>query len=291
MKNVCSSVFGFFFTAVIFCLLINNQCTAQDNKTNFTPLTIEIDGSKISAKFFMSSEEKLSPTLILVQGYPGNENDVLGIAASLKEKGINSLVFNYRGSFKSEGLFSVENAISDVVKTVEFIKKEETVKSYNVDTTNITVIGYCFGAGIAIQSSKLLPAGIKFVFIAPSNSRLTAEKIESDSVYRKNHLRALKSGEKFFRSKMTPEENQKWLIEHKQDIDLFNSVDILSKRKILLIGGWNDNLAPIEEHLIPFYRVFQKTSTDCRMLLLEADHPFKNALPELHNNILEWIRK
>ncbi len=290
MKYLCSCKQIFFFALTLNFILIN-YCSAQESKFEPIPLTFKNNGSRISAKFFKASETKFCPTVILVQGYPGNENDVLGIGAYLKEHDINAIMFNYRGSYKSEGLFSIENAVSDVVNAVEFVKNPETVLKYNIDTTNIAVAGYSLGSAIVIMSSDKCPAVSKFIIMAPTNLKLTAQKIESDSLYRKNHLNALKAGSQFINSKMSPEKTHQWMIEHKSYLDLLNTVDVLSNRKVLMLGGWNDSLAPVEENLFPVYRALQKRSAECRLILYESGHTLKNVLPGMYSDISDWLKR
>ena len=104
-------------------------------------------------------------------------------------------------------------------------------------------------------------------------------------------MNALESGFKVIRSNMNGKEIHTWLCEHKRDIDLMNTVDALSGKRILLIGGWDDNLAPVEEHAISLYRAFQKKkNSNCKLKLFESNHSFTNVITELQQSILDWIK-
>lgn len=290
MKNLKLPSQTFFLILFSLTILISFKDFSQDNEVDFIPILFDNEGSNISGKFFKAVEGQVNPTVILIHGYPGREGDIFGIGSFLKNNGINVFVFNYRGAWKSEGLFSIENAISDVIKSVAFLKLPEISKKYNVDTTDIILVGYSLGGGIALISGKMCPSVKKIISVATTNLKIIADHIEADSIYRKSHLQALENGLKVVHSNMTAEDIHIWLSEHKNEIDLINSVDELSTKKILLIGGWNDNLTPIEEHTIPLYRFFQKKLSDCKMVLLEANHSFSNSFPDIQKNILHWIK-
>jgi uncharacterized protein len=286
MRNCC------FVKFILFFILITSASFTQDKEqTSYVPLSFEIEGSNISGIFFQAVAAIPAPTVILANGYPGGEGDIFGLGSYLKNEGVNTFVFNYRGTWKSEGLFSITNAVDDVIRSIEFLKHIDISKKYNIDTTNITIIGYSFGGGIVLLSGKSYPPATKIISIAGTNLKITADKIAADTVYRRNHLQALKAGAKVIRGIMNGEETHEWILAHKKEIDLLNTVDAISDKKILLIGGWDDNLSPIEENLIPLYRFYQRIKgSNCKIKLLETNHSFSNVLPELHQCILNWVK-
>jgi len=84
------------------------------------PFSIDLrnNGNKLDAKFYPAIEAGSQPTLILLHGYPGNADSPYGLAERLSKSGSNILVFNYEGSFKSEGNFSWENCIMDIEQLI-----------------------------------------------------------------------------------------------------------------------------------------------------------------------------
>ena len=50
-----------------------------------------------------------------MQGFPGNETDVLDIGSKLSEVGINELTFNYSGTHQSEGDLNFETTQKDIL--------------------------------------------------------------------------------------------------------------------------------------------------------------------------------
>jgi len=78
--------------------------------------SIEFDSNnhKIQGKFYHAEGEPPFPTVLLLSGFPGNEDDVLGLSQKMIQHGINMLTFNYRGIYKSEGIFSLQNTYEDI---------------------------------------------------------------------------------------------------------------------------------------------------------------------------------
>lgn len=283
--------------SIIFCLIslhflaING--TSQDNKDNgYIPLSFSINGSNLSGYFFKADAMQPVATVIMVHGFPGRDGDFKGIGSFLKTAGINAYVFNYRGSWKSEGNFSIPNAINDAVEAVKFLKEPETSRKYNIDTSKIILLGYSWGGGSIFLSAVSCPSVKKMISIETTDLKIISDKIESDSAYRRFNLNNLKkaAGSKIIRSEMSAKTAQDWMLSHRNELDLCRTVDRLASKNILFIGGWNDTYVPVELHMIPLYRKFQERNpVGSKLVLFDCDHTLDTKLPELHNCILNWI--
>jgi hypothetical protein len=80
------------------------------------------------------------------------------------------------------------------------------------------------------------------------------------------------------------------LIEHQEVFDLENLALSLKDRQILLIGGWEDGVVPVEDNLLPFYRALvsngaQKVSIE----VLQDDHEFSKSKDMLVEIISDWF--
>jgi len=86
---------------ILILLLVACSITAQ---TVSVKIDLISNGNKLNAKFYPVESDKPSPTMILLHGFPGSDNNPLGLAEGLNQNGINILVFNYQGTFNSEGV-------------------------------------------------------------------------------------------------------------------------------------------------------------------------------------------
>jgi uncharacterized protein len=295
MNNLFSKMKTYFlFLIFSFAISFSNTCFSQENnQADYIKLTFMNEGSNISGIFFKANKEQPVPTAILLQGFPGRDGDIKGIGSFLKNEGVNAFVFNYRGTWKSEGFFSVDNAISDVIKAVKFLSGPEISEKYNIDINNIVIIGYSWGGGIMFLTGKSCPSVKKFISLGTTDLKIIADRFEADTNYKHQNLDMMKKlmESKIIRGEMTGEEAQKWMITHKDEIDLSKTVDLLFNKKILFIGGWNDEMVLVEKHIIPLYRSFkEKNPSGCKLILFDSDHSFNNVIPELHKSILDWIK-
>ncbi len=291
MKTI-QSVRSLIFCLISLHLLVING-TSQDNKDNgYIPLSFSINGSSLSGQFFKADAMQPVATVIMVHGFPGRDGDFKGIGSFLKKEGINAYVFNYRGSWRSEGNFTIPNAINDAVEAVRFLKEPEIYRKYNIDTAKIILLGYSWGGGSIFLSALSCPSVRKIISIETTNLKVLSDRIESDTAYRRENLNNLKNVAKsqIIRAETSALEVQNWMRDHSDELDLCRTVDKLASKKILFIGGWNDTYVPIELHMIPLYRKFQERNpADSQLVLFDCDHTWDTKLPELHNCILNWI--
>jgi alpha/beta superfamily hydrolase len=97
------------------------------------PVVFESKGAKIHAIFYQASGLKPLSTVILCHGFTGNNTDVLGLGEILMQEGFNALAFNYRGTWGSEGMFTIANSLEDVVSAIHYVKSSSTIREFNVD--------------------------------------------------------------------------------------------------------------------------------------------------------------
>jgi hypothetical protein len=65
----------------------------------------------------------------------------------------------------------------------------------------------------------------------------------------------------------------------------------LAEKDILLIGGWNDDMASIDQYILPLYRAIQKENAARVMIAAFNDnHSFKNSRKEITVSIISWLK-
>ena len=112
-------------------------------------LQINSSGSLIYGFEYTANGKKLHPTIIFMHGLPGNERN-LDIAQNLRRAGYNTVFFNYRGSWGSEGKYSFANSIQDVDAVINYITDSANQERFKVDPKRIALVGHSLGAGIAL---------------------------------------------------------------------------------------------------------------------------------------------
>ncbi len=135
---------------------------------NSEPISISFnsDGYVLKGKFYPAEGKGPFPTVLLLQGFPGNEKDVLGLGQKVSSSGINAFAFNFRGTHKSEGEFGLESTIDDIQAALDCLHKEEIVRKFKIDTSNIILCGYSFGGGMALTFAANHPEIRRIISIA-----------------------------------------------------------------------------------------------------------------------------
>ena len=123
--------------------------------TNFPPTTFELDfeshGSALNGHIYVAGGAGPHPTIILLHGFPGYEKN-LDIAQAARRAGFNVLFFHYRGAWGSEGDFSLKNVIEDALSASEYVRSEEAVTNFRIDTEKISFVGHSMGGFAALAA-------------------------------------------------------------------------------------------------------------------------------------------
>jgi len=135
---------------------------------NNEPVSVNFNshGSMLKGKFYVAEGKGPFPTVLLVQGFPGNEEDVLGLGQRISASGINAFTFNFRGTHESEGEFALEGSVEDIRVAFEYLYNEEIAGKFKIDTSNIIVCGYSFGGGMSLTSAANHPEIRRIISIA-----------------------------------------------------------------------------------------------------------------------------
>lgn len=261
-----------------------------DYKAEIVPITFLSKGSVLKGYFCAACGEGPHPTVILLHGFPGNDKDVFGLAQTIPQAGWNALVFNYRGAFESEGLFTPKNSLEDVVEAVHFLRSESTAEKYLVNTEHVALAGYSYGGCMAIIVSALDPS-IKYVIaIAPGNLAESLSQIEQGTELGKMLKASIAEDYKGPIKGPDFEKSIAEAIAEKEKYDMTIHAPSLIDRKILVIGGWQDKQATIESHVLPLVRVLQQSGAKYMTpVLLDANHSFEGKRTELSRTLTTWL--
>src|SRR5262245_40574387 len=107
-------------------------------------------GVGLNGLFYLAAGGGSHPTLVLLHGLPGNEQN-LDLAQAIRRAGWNVLTLHYRGSWGSPGAFSIAHVLEDADAAVEFVRRADVAERFAVDTHRIVLGGHSMG-GFATAS-------------------------------------------------------------------------------------------------------------------------------------------
>jgi pimeloyl-ACP methyl ester carboxylesterase len=125
-------------------------------------------GSGMNAVMYVASGSGPHPTLLLLHGFPGNEQN-LDLAQAARRAGWNVLTLHYRGSWGSTGRFSFANAAEDAHVALRWLRQPATLARFAIDPRRIAVAGHSMGGFMAADAAADDPRVAGLFLIDPWN--------------------------------------------------------------------------------------------------------------------------
>ena len=109
-------------------------------------------GAMMNAVLYTAQGSGTHPTLLLLHGLPGNEQN-LDLAQAARRAGWTVLTFHYRGSWGSQGTFSFAHCLEDARAAVEWLRAPDNARKYGINTDRIVVAGHSLGGIVAARTA------------------------------------------------------------------------------------------------------------------------------------------
>lgn len=108
-------------------------------------------GEQLLGVFYLAAGAAPHPTLVLMHGFPGFEQN-LDLAQAIRRAGWNVLAVHYRGSWGTKGTFSYAHSMEDADSEVAFVREPANVAKYHIDPNKIVLLGHSMG-GFMVSSA------------------------------------------------------------------------------------------------------------------------------------------
>lgn len=256
------------------------------------PVEFKSQGDVVHGKLYLAGPDSPLPTVLLLQGFPGNEEDVLELGARISQHGVNALTFNYRGTHKSGGVYSIANSLYDIGAAIDHLQEDDRVTGRpGVRADRLVVAGWSYGGGMALTYAARNPRIRSIVAIAGVDHAQIARVYLRDPSFAhglKNLFDGLKfpAGPVHFAGAAALQE----LLDDPAPYDFQLLAPALVDHNLLLIGGWDDMEVRVEDHLLPFYRALIANGAHrTQLVALHDDHTFARRREEIAQMIMRWI--
>ncbi|OAA93946.1 alpha/beta hydrolase family protein [Clostridium coskatii] len=246
-------------------------------------------GSKLLGVIHIAQGKGPHPTVILFHGFPGYEQN-FDIAHVLLRAGYNVFVFHYRGSWGSEGSYSIANVLEDADSAIDFLRSPYCAKEYRVDEKNIILMGHSLGGFTTLMTAARHPEIKYAACIAGFNFGLMGEMLLKDSNLKKETIKTWKDWVLPLKG-INAEKVVQEVIENRKDWNLINIVEKLKGHSILIIGGIRDDIATIDKHYKPLIGALKEQNVCCKGVILNTDHGFCDKRISLQKEVLSWLEK
>ena len=247
-------------------------------------------GEQLLGVFYLAAGAGPHPTLILMHGFPGFEQN-LDLAQAIRRAGWNVLAVHYRGSWGVKGSFSYAHAIEDADAEVAFVRDPANVAKYRIDPNRIVLLGHSMGGFMVASAAAHDPKVRGVVMISAWN---IGGSFPPDQAGAATIEKAKKSMIKSFTADndvaplagCTVESLIEEAYKHRVEWNFNSFAPALVSRPLLVLTS-NDGLGP-DDHA--FVVALQKAgNAHITETHFETDHSYSGQRIALATAILNWL--
>jgi pimeloyl-ACP methyl ester carboxylesterase len=267
--------------------LLTDPPRDPDHPTQNQALRLQSHGSAMNAVFYLAAGEQPHPTVLLLHGLPGNEQN-LDLAQSLRRAGYNVLTVHYRGSWGSGGTFSLTHSVEDTQAALDFLFDPIHIASYHIDAAKVIVIGHSMGGFAAVRAAAAEPRVAGVGLIAPWD---ISDDIGSLTVPQADFA---KVAAKTFDDvdgrlgTVTSLDIAKEILADGHDWKLASSAPAIASRPILIVTATHDDTDDKAAHLIQTLAL--SPASRVKTVELDSDHAFSDHRIALQAEVLNWLK-
>lgn len=256
--------------------------------------TFVSDGVELRAVLLQTSRPAPRALAIYLTGNPGSPIDQPSTTVdALLAAGVDVFRFNYRGLWGNAGDFSLTNAIGDLGAAIDYLTGPGIVERLGHDPSTILLVGYSFGTAAGLVGGSDDDRVDAIVNLAPcDHGYFGREFADPDSEIRDFLDRVTESlfgedgpieggGPVFIND----------LVENSKSFDFVHLAAGLHDKKLLFLGGLDDSVCYVEDHLFPLYRRLQALDHPAlEAHVLNMDHGFRGVgIDSLMQFTTNWI--
>jgi uncharacterized protein len=244
-------------------------------------------GVGMNALFYLAGGPGPHPTIVLLHGFPGNEQN-LDLAQAIRRAGWNVLTLHYRGSWGSPGVFSIAHVLEDVDAAVAFVRQPDIAARYGIDTKRIVLGGHSMGGFATVAHARADNHLLGAVLLDAWNAGETGEELgkqspaelEKTAPERFDDLGNSLQG-------ATPVSTAREVVAHRVDWNYLSWAKSLTHTPLLIIGaskaGGEQNSKLAAAVTAAGGKVMSVTIT--------SDHSFQDHRIALAGLVVDWLEK
>ena len=243
-------------------------------------IRFEADGLGLAGELRMPSSDGVSPALCICHGIPAappdpNDRGYALLAERFCRAGFVTLIFNFRGTGKSQGNLDLLGWSRDLRAALDLLCKVN-----EVDEARLCLLGFSGGAAVSLYSAAHDPRVSLVVTCAcPADFHsLHQRQTPLEAVQRFRQIGAI-------RNKDFPPSIEEWQ-KGFETITPLNWVDKISPRPLLLVHGDADELIPLEHAR----RLYQKAKEPKELKVVPgAQHRMRLDRTAM-DFVLDWLK-
>lgn len=252
-------------------------------------LTVEIPShaAVMNGMVYRPSGPGPFPLVILMHGLPGNEQN-MDLAQALRRAGWAVLTFHYRGSWGSDGDFSIDHVLEDADAAATFARNAG--KAWNIDPTRIVLMGHSMGGLATAHATAAAPDRLATVLIAPWDPSILATLLRPMSAAERDAFALDRWGDvSHGRLRgISAEEIAGQIVDHGERWRLANSAPTAASRPLLIITAHRD-LASNQAGGLKAALTAKQARFDT--IEIDSNHSFEDHRIALESAVLDWLEQ
>jgi pimeloyl-ACP methyl ester carboxylesterase len=250
-------------------------------------IAVPSHGSQLFGVFYIAAGDHPHPSVILLHGFPGYEQN-LDLGQALRRAGYNVLAVHYRGSWGVKGDFSLTHAIEDADAQVDWITSPGVAAKYHVDPARVTVIGHSMGGFMAANAAAQHSSVHSIVMISAWDISQPYAGMQPQDQARAAEIfaRDVEPADMLPLSGTTVAALAAEAFAHRGAWDFVKMAPALGQRPVLLITA-NDGSGPDSSALLKSLQAVGNRHSE--HIKMKTDHPFSDHRIELESAVLKWL--
>lgn len=247
----------------------------------------ESHGAVVNAQLYRPAGEGAHPTVILLHGLPGNEQN-LDLARVMQRAGWTVVTFHYRGSWGSGGSFTLKGGVEDAAALLAHLSDRAAAGAWGVDRRRIVIVGHSYGGNVATQVAARIPDLLGVVLIAPWDISFDSRALlKMTREQRQAAAPGLLSDVAGRLGPVTPQSLVEEVAQQGAAMDLSAFATELSGRRLLIVTATRDDDGDKAIGLLEGLKQARGVSLTSR--LLDTDHGFNDQRIALEAEVLRWL--
>lgn len=243
-------------------------------------------GVGMNAVLLQASGSGPKPTLVLLHGLPGNEQN-LDLAQAIRRAGWNVLTMHYRGSWGSPGTFSIAGAVEDAEAAMAFLRRADNAAKYGIDTRRLFIGGHSMGGFAAARYAAAHPEVPGVVLIDAWNAGADGKDLLAHPETRERAIAEMGAdfGNSLSGTDATSLVDE--VVGHGESWDLRSMATALAQPPMLIIGAAHGNAAQ-NKQLTDAIRA--QHGGKLTSMTIDTDHSFADHRIALSAAVVSWLQ-
>jgi hypothetical protein len=235
-------------------------------------ITFQSAGCKLLGALYLGVGDGPRPTALVLHGIPGVEKNT-DIAYALRDAGWNALIFHYRGSWGSEGEYTLAGTLDDVRAAID----ELVSGRHPVDPRRLAVVGHSLGGWAAVVSAAR-DNRIKAAVTIGGVSNMRAWHVPEATWLAWADFLNNTSGAELM-------SQYRALGQTRNPVDVIGD---LGSTSVLIVHGDADEVVPVEQARA-LYR--SSSGLDDLVIIAGADHAFNRHRRQMVETVVNWLMR